>query len=135
MTGPQHYATAERLLQHAATMLDVNVDADRTPSSSSGRSQWQRSAKSLLCWRPRPRSGSAPAWDHLTSGNGGMLPQHGQRDHLAEPPADLARVCGPLCTGDNRRWIPSEVWLGRNAREPNRQINLTVRNRQIKLTT
>ena len=29
MTGPQHYATAERLLQHAATMLDADVDPQR----------------------------------------------------------------------------------------------------------
>jgi hypothetical protein len=28
MTGPQHYAAAERLLEHAATMLDADVDAD-----------------------------------------------------------------------------------------------------------
>jgi len=26
MTGPQHYTAAERLLQHAATMLDADVD-------------------------------------------------------------------------------------------------------------
>ncbi len=28
MTGPQHYATAERLLEHAATMLDADVDPE-----------------------------------------------------------------------------------------------------------
>jgi hypothetical protein len=29
VTGPQHYATAEQLLEHAATMLDADVDPQR----------------------------------------------------------------------------------------------------------
>ncbi len=29
MTGPQHYAAAEQLLKHAATMLDADVDPER----------------------------------------------------------------------------------------------------------
>lgn len=88
-------------------------------SSSSGKSLRQRSAKPTLCWPPQPRWGSAPAWDHSTSGNGGILPQHGQSDHLAAPPADLVRVCSALCTGDNRRQRrPSAGWFGGHAWEP-----------------
>jgi hypothetical protein len=29
MTGPEHYAAAERLLEHAATMLDADVGSER----------------------------------------------------------------------------------------------------------
>jgi hypothetical protein len=29
MTGPEHYLTAERLLEHAATMLDADVGSER----------------------------------------------------------------------------------------------------------
>ena len=29
MTGPQHYRAAEQLLEHAATMLEADVDPER----------------------------------------------------------------------------------------------------------
>ena len=85
MTGPQHYVAAEQLLEHAAAMLDTDVDPSRATELVQRQIAVATLGRAHACSRP----GSAPAWDRSTPRNGGMLRPCGQSEHLAALAADL----------------------------------------------
>ena len=67
MNGPQHFRQAEKLLEHAASMLDTDV----APEARAELVQRQAASPAwpprTRCSRPRPRSASAHTWTGPTN--------------------------------------------------------------------
>ncbi len=89
MTGPEHYAAAERLLEHAATMLDADVGSERAAELVQRQIAVATVGQAHALLAAAAAIGLSARLGRSTNRSGGRLPRCGQGSHLAALCADL----------------------------------------------